>query len=252
MCWQCHAIRVHQLGYEYIWQIRYNDVATSLWRNNDVIASRVCWGSKIKLITASIVDHTHANRDQSNIRITRKNHDYVGLLHVKFVFSSRKFYREVPGFATDCPCDVSCPPFGNLDLNNNWFVSLTWQKTFFIIFAAILYTHFTYISIGWNVSVHYYYHYHHYHLPYLHVSNSGILSTCTLVLSFSIDVVLILSMEYGVQGFGWNALGPHWLRYRKISNIRRTLAGNNIVDHSDVVGASPVGAAPTTSSFSTW
>ena len=39
--------------------------------------------------------------------------------------------------------------------------------------------------------------------------------------------------------------------YRKISNIRRTLAGNRIVDHSDVVGASPVGAAPTTSSFST-
>ena len=39
--------------------------------------------------------------------------------------------------------------------------------------------------------------------------------------------------------------------YRKISNIRRTLVGNKIVDHSDVVGASPVGAAPTTSSFST-
>ena len=39
--------------------------------------------------------------------------------------------------------------------------------------------------------------------------------------------------------------------YRQVSNIRRTLVGNNIVDHSDVVGASPVGAAPTTSSFST-
>ena len=31
--------------------------------------------------------------------------------------------------------------------------------------------------------------------------------------------------------------------YRKTSNIRRTLVGNLIVDHSDVVGASPVGAA---------
>ena len=40
-------------------------------------------------------------------------------------------------------------------------------------------------------------------------------------------------------------------KYRQVSNIRRTLVGNNIVDHSDVVGASPVGAAPTTSSFST-
>ena len=38
--------------------------------------------------------------------------------------------------------------------------------------------------------------------------------------------------------------------YRQVSNIRRTLVGNKIVDHSDVVGASPVGAAPTTSSFS--
>ena len=39
-------------------------------------------------------------------------------------------------------------------------------------------------------------------------------------------------------------------KYRQISNISRTLEGNAIVDHSDVVGASPVGAAPTTSSFS--
>ena len=39
--------------------------------------------------------------------------------------------------------------------------------------------------------------------------------------------------------------------YRQVCNIRRTLVGNKIVDHSDVVGASPVGAAPTTSSFPT-
>ena len=39
--------------------------------------------------------------------------------------------------------------------------------------------------------------------------------------------------------------------YRQVSNIRRTYVGNEIVDHSDVVGASPVGATPTTSSFST-
>ena len=35
--------------------------------------------------------------------------------------------------------------------------------------------------------------------------------------------------------------------YHKVS-----IWGNKIVDHSDVVGASPVGAAPTTSSLSTW
>ena len=39
--------------------------------------------------------------------------------------------------------------------------------------------------------------------------------------------------------------------YCQTTNISRTLVGNKIVDHSDVVGASPVGAAPTTFSFST-
>ena len=39
--------------------------------------------------------------------------------------------------------------------------------------------------------------------------------------------------------------------YRQVSNIWGTLVGNKIVDHADVVGASAVGAAPTTSSFST-
>ena len=39
--------------------------------------------------------------------------------------------------------------------------------------------------------------------------------------------------------------------YRKTSNISRTSVGDEIVDNSDVVEASPVGTAPTTSSFST-
>ena len=42
-----------------------------------------------------------------------------------------------------------------------------------------------------------------------------------------------------------------YFTYRKTSTISRTLIGNKIVDNSYVVGASPVGAAPTTSSFST-
>ena len=48
----------------------------------------------------------------------------------------------------------------------------------------------------------------------------------------------------------WNC-GKQGSTYRQVPYIRRTLVGNKIVDHSDVVGASPVGAAPTTSSFST-
>ena len=44
---------------------------------------------------------------------------------------------------------------------------------------------------------------------------------------------------------------PTFFYYRKNPSISRTLAGIKIVDNSDVVGASPVGAAPTTSSFLT-
>ena len=40
-------------------------------------------------------------------------------------------------------------------------------------------------------------------------------------------------------------------KYHHTSNISHTLVGNKIVDHSDLVEASPVGAVPTTSSFST-
>ena len=40
----------------------------------------------------------------------------------------------------------------------------------------------------------------------------------------------------------------NYISYRQTSNISCTLVGDKIVDHSDVVGASPVGAAPTTSS----
>ena len=39
--------------------------------------------------------------------------------------------------------------------------------------------------------------------------------------------------------------------HSQTSNMSRTSVGNKIVDHSDVVGASLVAVAPTTSSFST-
>ena len=45
-----------------------------------------------------------------------------------------------------------------------------------------------------------------------------------------------------------------WLKsnYCQTSNTNHTLVGNKLVDHSDVVGTSTLGAAPPTSSFSTW
>ena len=42
-----------------------------------------------------------------------------------------------------------------------------------------------------------------------------------------------------------------FITYGQISNIRCTLVGNKIVDHSDVVGAASVSDAPITSSFLT-
>ena len=56
---------------------------------------------------------------------------------------------------------------------------------------------------------------------------------------------------WGRHGLG-HTLIAYWSHYRKASNMRGTLVGNIIIDHSDVVGTSPVGAAPTTSSFLTW
>ena len=53
---------------------------------------------------------------------------------------------------------------------------------------------------------------------------------------------------------GWGGLFVEWpcsVHYHQTSNISRTLVGNEIVDHSDVVGAPPIGAALTTSEWST-
>ena len=60
----------------------------------------------------------------------------------------------------------------------------------------------------------------------------------------------ILSMILKHFFFNW-VLWENFLIYCQASNISRILEGNKTVDHSDVVGASPVGAAPTTSSFLT-
>ena len=52
-------------------------------------------------------------------------------------------------------------------------------------------------------------------------------------------------------GTSYYHFGSRHGMYRQVSNIRRTLVGNKIVDNSDVVGAAPTGDAPTTSELST-
>ena len=54
-----------------------------------------------------------------------------------------------------------------------------------------------------------------------------------------------------VNPTGWIIFKEHKNMYRKTPNISCILLGNKIVDHSDVVGAAPIGAAPTTSAFTT-
>ena len=44
-------------------------------------------------------------------------------------------------------------------------------------------------------------------------------------------------------------ISNHDIAYCQTSDIKRTLLGNEIVDRSDVIGASPIDAAPTTSLF---
>ena len=72
---------------------------------------------------------------------------------------------------------------------------------------------------------------------------------------WNVDVFFVVSLNRLLKKVElsviWDTMALVWRGCRKPSNIRRTLGGNQIVDHSDVVGASPVGAAPTTSSFST-
>ena len=63
--------------------------------------------------------------------------------------------------------------------------------------------------------------------------------------------VSLISHQQDRCQIGNGLLPSHNKNQRKTSNIRRTPLGNEIVDHRDVIGALPAGAAPTTSSFST-
>ena len=75
------------------------------------------------------------------------------------------------------------------------------------------------------------------------------INTLTALLSLCVDHKESITRR--LDDFFSVDMSKYFGKYHKVSNIRRNLVGNKIVDHSDVVGASPVGAAPTTSSFST-
>ena len=65
--------------------------------------------------------------------------------------------------------------------------------------------------------------------------------------SFSLEMLIVsLSLKEMID-----QRTPAQNIFRQMSNISHILVGNTIVDHSDVVEAASVGAAPTTSSFLT-
>ena len=69
-------------------------------------------------------------------------------------------------------------------------------------------------------------------------------------------VVVDVGLDHGLalnrqQVISWWMMTKVFHTYCQISNKRHTLVANKIVHHSDVVGASPVGVVPATSSFLT-
>ena len=98
-------------------------------------------------------------------------HVTFGLLYVIFTFHTKIFYRGVPGFANERPCDVWCrglttcllyvgPILGNLVENESSFVNLI-----FCCFCLL------YILKPHNMII------IHCRLPYFHVSNSALITT---------------------------------------------------------------------------
>ena len=68
----------------------------------------------------------------------------------------------------------------------------------------------------------------------------------TRVTSFT-GKICVSSIRHGYA----NASTERYGMYRQTSYISRSLLGNKLADHSDVVGSSPVGATPTISTFPT-
>ena len=78
-----------------------------------------------------------------------------------------------------------------------------------------------------------------------HVTLVAITGTTTL------EPYLLIKSQQLISQRMPNLQMSYRLDYCHTYNISCTFVGNIVVDHSDVDGASPDGAAPTTSSFST-
>ena len=123
----------------------------------------------------------------------RTQHGAIGPFYVTSSYSTWIFCRGVSGFATDRPCDVWCrglttcllhvgPAFGNLFLSTNWAVGLTYW---------IVYLHFVYFDICNYICLDASYHFSALSL----LSKYSLFFSSTPVITFSINVVFVLSMQ---------------------------------------------------------
>ena len=87
----------------------------------------------------------------------------------------------------------------------------------------------------------------------LKFGNGQVISSHTLLgmwLLIHAGLKLIHVSNRGPSGPIFKLIAETWLN-KRVQDIN-TLIGNKLIDHSDVAGALPVGATPTTSSFFTW
>ena len=84
-------------------------------------------------------------------------------------------------------------------------------------------------------------------------NNTAMITSNDVATSFwrDVDVITGSCVRWVASGTKAESTGMCTCRYRETCNISGTLVDNKIVDHWDVVGASPVSPVPTTSSFST-
>ena len=87
-----------------------------------------------------------------------------------------------------------------------------------------------------------------------HQNTYCFLKECTFALQHLSSSSYFQCVTYGTRTPFWKCLVRTLLSYHNYCqtfNISCSLVGVKLLDHSDVVGTSPVGTAPTTSSFST-
>ena len=120
---------------------------------------------------------------------------------------------------------------------------MAWRQTILTQFTDVYMGNLGYLTDSWNMTA-----------IFKSIISERMLWTMFVSTSFETALRWMPQNVVNVSiGSGTGMMSPATTGriYHETSNISRTLVDDKIVDNSDVVGASPVCAAPTTSSFST-